>query len=162
VATGLQLHSGESPVEVKRQPDGRLTVVMEDKAGNKKEIKDNDQVGWAGRVGFGGFGVGSRCSQVQSYMGQRKSQHHCQWQPTNRPNQTAPPLIKVMMATGRSPKIHGLGLESAGVKVGKKGEVVVDEYSRTSVPSIWAVGDVSFWGGGVGWSVGRLGWWVGG
>jgi glutathione reductase (NADPH) len=47
------------------------------------------------------------------------------------------------MATGRSPKIEGLGLESAGVKVGKKGQVLVDDYSRTNVPSIWAVGDVS-------------------
>jgi pyruvate/2-oxoglutarate dehydrogenase complex dihydrolipoamide dehydrogenase (E3) component len=47
------------------------------------------------------------------------------------------------MATGRAPKTAGLGLEEAGVKLGKKGEVLVDEYSRTNVPSIWAVGDVS-------------------
>lgn len=49
------------------------------------------------------------------------------------------------MATGRSPKTAGLGLEEAGVKLGKKGQVLVDDYSRTNVPSIWAVGDVS-WG----------------
>jgi len=49
----------------------------------------------------------------------------------------------VMMATGRAPKTDGLGLEEVGVKIGKKGEVVVDEYSCTSVPSIWAVGDVT-------------------
>jgi glutathione reductase (NADPH) len=50
---------------------------------------------------------------------------------------------QVLMATGRVPKTQGLGLESAGVKLGPKGEVVVDEYSRTNVPSIWAVGDVT-------------------
>ncbi|WIA30313.1 hypothetical protein OEZ86_000401 [Tetradesmus obliquus] len=49
----------------------------------------------------------------------------------------------VMMATGRSPKVGGLGLEEVGVALGKKGEVVVNAYSQTSVPSIWAVGDVT-------------------
>lgn len=39
--------------------------------------------------------------------------------------------------------MQGLGLEDVGVKQGPGGEVVVDEYSRTSVPSIWAVGDVT-------------------
>ncbi|KAG2453963.1 hypothetical protein HYH02_001010 [Chlamydomonas schloesseri] len=51
-------------------------------------------------------------------------------------------LDQVMMATGRVPKTSGLGLEEAGVKMGSKGQVVVDEYCRTNVPSIWAVGDV--------------------
>ncbi|KAF6238213.1 hypothetical protein COO60DRAFT_1653034, partial [Scenedesmus sp. NREL 46B-D3] len=50
---------------------------------------------------------------------------------------------QVMMATGRAPKVGNLGLEEVGVQLGKKGEVVVDEYSQTSVPSIWAVGDVT-------------------
>ncbi len=45
--------------------------------------------------------------------------------------------------TGRAANTKGLGLEDAGVKLGKKGEVLVDEYSRTNVPSIWAVGDVT-------------------
>ncbi len=44
---------------------------------------------------------------------------------------------------GRKPNTKGLGLESAGVKMGDKGQVLVDEYSRTNVPSIWAVGDVT-------------------
>ncbi|PNW78971.1 hypothetical protein CHLRE_09g396252v5 [Chlamydomonas reinhardtii] len=51
-------------------------------------------------------------------------------------------LDQVMMATGRVPKTSGLGLEEAGVKMGSKGQVLVDEYCRTNVPSIWAVGDV--------------------
>ncbi|KIZ07910.1 glutathione reductase (NADPH) [Monoraphidium neglectum] len=83
-ATGINLHSQVTPKAIVKQPDGRLTVVLEDGEGNT-----------------------------------------------------------VLMATGRAPKTAGLGLEEAGVKLGKKGEVLVDEYSRTNVPSIWAVGDVT-------------------
>jgi glutathione reductase (NADPH) len=50
---------------------------------------------------------------------------------------------KVMYATGRSPNTKGLGLEAAGVKLGDKGEIVVDAYSRSSVESIYGVGDVT-------------------
>ncbi|MCA1907458.1 MAG: glutathione-disulfide reductase [Magnetospirillum sp.] len=49
----------------------------------------------------------------------------------------------VMYATGRAPNTKGLGLVEAGVQLDKNGAVVVDEYSRTSVPSIWAIGDVT-------------------
>ncbi|MEM1390569.1 MAG: glutathione-disulfide reductase, partial [Pseudomonadota bacterium] len=49
----------------------------------------------------------------------------------------------IMMAVGRRPYIAGLGLERAGVTVAGNGRVEVDEYSRTSVPHIFAVGDVT-------------------
>ncbi len=49
----------------------------------------------------------------------------------------------VIYATGRVPNTEGLGLDKAGVKLGRKGEVVVDEWSQTAVPSIFAVGDVT-------------------
>jgi glutathione reductase (NADPH) len=49
----------------------------------------------------------------------------------------------VMFAIGRNPNVTGLGLEAAGVKVAKKGGIEVDKYSRTSVPHIYAVGDVT-------------------
>ena len=49
----------------------------------------------------------------------------------------------VMYATGRVPKIDGLGLEAAGVATGAKGEILVDAWSRTNVPSVWAIGDVT-------------------
>ncbi len=49
----------------------------------------------------------------------------------------------VMYATGRVPNTDGLGLENAGITLGKRGVVEVDEYSQTSVPSIYAVGDVT-------------------
>ena len=49
----------------------------------------------------------------------------------------------VMFATGRVPNTKGLGLEGVGVDLGSKGEIKVDEHSRTTVPSIFAVGDVT-------------------
>jgi glutathione reductase (NADPH) len=49
----------------------------------------------------------------------------------------------VFFATGRSPNTAGLGLEDAGVALDSAGAVVVDEGSRTSVLSIFAVGDVT-------------------
>ncbi len=50
---------------------------------------------------------------------------------------------KVLFATGRAPNTDGLGLDKAGVIIGRWGEIVVDEYSQTNVPSIYAVGDVT-------------------
>ena len=49
----------------------------------------------------------------------------------------------VMFATGRSPHVKGLGLEKAGVTLTDKGAVAVDDFSRTNVEHIWAVGDVT-------------------
>jgi glutathione reductase (NADPH) len=49
----------------------------------------------------------------------------------------------VMMATGRRPNSAKLGLEEAGVELARDGAVVVDRYSRTSVGSIHAIGDVT-------------------
>ncbi len=49
----------------------------------------------------------------------------------------------VMFATGRKPITAGLGLESAGVKLAADGAVVVDNYSKSSVDSIHAIGDVT-------------------
>jgi glutathione reductase (NADPH) len=50
---------------------------------------------------------------------------------------------QVMLALGRDPNTDGLGLKAAGVETGQKGEIIVDEYSRTNVESIYAVGDVT-------------------
>jgi len=50
---------------------------------------------------------------------------------------------KVMFAIGRRPNIMGLGLKTVGVKIAAHGGIAVDDYSRTSVPSIYAVGDVT-------------------
>jgi glutathione reductase (NADPH) len=49
----------------------------------------------------------------------------------------------VMFATGRKPNTANLGLEASDVKLAADGAVVVDEYSKSSVPSIHAIGDVT-------------------
>ncbi|MBO6784546.1 MAG: glutathione-disulfide reductase [Alphaproteobacteria bacterium] len=49
---------------------------------------------------------------------------------------------EILFAIGRSPNVDGLGLEEAGVKLKDNGAVIVDDYFRTSVPSIFAIGDV--------------------
>jgi glutathione reductase (NADPH) len=49
----------------------------------------------------------------------------------------------VMFATGRAPNTRELGLREVGVDLGERGEVLVDRYSASTVPSIYAVGDVT-------------------
>ena len=49
----------------------------------------------------------------------------------------------IMMAVGRRPNTAGLGCEAAGVETDEKGAVIVDEWSKTNVRNIWAVGDVT-------------------
>jgi len=49
----------------------------------------------------------------------------------------------VLFAIGRDPNTQGLGLEHAGVKLDEAGAVIVDEYSQSSVESIYAIGDVT-------------------
>ena len=49
----------------------------------------------------------------------------------------------VLFATGRVPKVQGLGLENAGIETDEQGAIPVDEHSRTRCESIYAVGDVT-------------------
>ena len=49
----------------------------------------------------------------------------------------------ILFATGRHPNTENIGLEDVGVEFGPGGAISVDEYSRTKVPSIWAIGDVT-------------------
>lgn len=48
-----------------------------------------------------------------------------------------------LLATGRAPLTQGLGLEALGVAMKESGAIIVDDYSRTNIPSIYAVGDVT-------------------
>ena len=49
----------------------------------------------------------------------------------------------VMYATGRAPNTHGLGLEEAGIALDEVGAIKVDEFSKTAVDHIYAIGDVT-------------------
>ena len=49
----------------------------------------------------------------------------------------------VMSAIGRTPNTKDIGLQAAGVKLNADGAVAVDEFSRSNVPSIYAIGDVT-------------------
>jgi glutathione reductase (NADPH) len=50
---------------------------------------------------------------------------------------------QLLFALGRRPNTHGLGLDKVGVELGEKCQVKVDEDNRSSVPSIFAIGDVT-------------------
>lgn len=49
----------------------------------------------------------------------------------------------VLVAIGRRPATDGLGLDATGVEVGERGEVVVDDFLRTSAAGVYAAGDVT-------------------
>jgi dihydrolipoamide dehydrogenase len=55
--------------------------------------------------------------------------------------ETSIPCDKILVAVGFRPSPEGLGLDKVGVKLGPKGEIEVDAQYRTSVPSIFAIGD---------------------
>ena len=48
----------------------------------------------------------------------------------------------MLLSAGRRPFLTGLGLEGVGIKLDARGRVPIDDHFRTSVPSIYAIGDV--------------------
>lgn len=50
---------------------------------------------------------------------------------------------QVMFATGRAPNSESLGLDDVGIGTGRKGEILVDAYSKTAIDSVYAIGDVT-------------------
>ncbi|MHB8659647.1 MAG: mercury(II) reductase [Solirubrobacteraceae bacterium] len=50
---------------------------------------------------------------------------------------------EILVATGRQPNIDSLGLDAVGVETNARGSIVVDEHQRTSIPSVFAAGDVT-------------------
>src|SRR5690606_7977301 len=49
---------------------------------------------------------------------------------------------QVLLAVGRIPNTDGLGLDDVGIKTGRRGVIEVDAHFQTSVPGIYAIGDV--------------------
>ena len=60
---------------------------------------------------------------------------------TTKKNAVLEPFDCVMYATGRRPKLVGLGLENVGIKLGDEGQILTDAHSRTNVSNIYSVGD---------------------
>ncbi|HXV93680.1 MAG TPA: dihydrolipoyl dehydrogenase [Pseudonocardia sp.] len=50
---------------------------------------------------------------------------------------------KVLQAIGFSPRVEGYGLDTLGVELTERGAVAIDEYMRTNVPHVYAIGDVT-------------------
>ncbi|KAF7503681.1 hypothetical protein GJ744_003359 [Endocarpon pusillum] len=50
---------------------------------------------------------------------------------------------ELLWAIGRAPEIQDLDVKRIGMELGKKGHIVVDEYQNTSIPGIYAIGDVT-------------------
>ena len=59
------------------------------------------------------------------------------------PNGKTETFDKVLAATGRRPNSDDLGLDDAGIQVGQTGEILVDNYSKSSRESVYAIGDVT-------------------
>lgn len=49
----------------------------------------------------------------------------------------------LLLAVGRTPNTHDLGLNQAGIKTDRRGHIEVDDYLRTNVPCVWAMGEVN-------------------
>jgi pyruvate/2-oxoglutarate dehydrogenase complex dihydrolipoamide dehydrogenase (E3) component len=49
----------------------------------------------------------------------------------------------ILVATGRKPMTEGLNLKAAGINTDKKGYIIVDEWLKTNVSNIWAIGDIN-------------------
>ena len=50
---------------------------------------------------------------------------------------------KILTATGRTPNSDDLGLDNSGVQIGEKGEILVDNFSKSSRETVYAIGDVT-------------------
>ena len=59
------------------------------------------------------------------------------------PNGETETFDKVLAATGRRPNSDDLGLDDVGIQVGQTGEILVDNYSKSSRESVYAIGDVT-------------------
>src|SRR5690606_13557075 len=50
---------------------------------------------------------------------------------------------RVLMSIGFAPNVEGFGLDATGVKLTERGAIDIDDHMRTSVPHIYAIGDVT-------------------
>jgi dihydrolipoamide dehydrogenase len=98
------------------------------------------QIGRVMRKAIGGLGIelvlGARVQSLDS----RESQAQIIY--TTAAGEQTVQAAKVLIAIGRWPNTHDMGLDKAGVKLDKRGFVEVDARMETSVPGIFAIGDI--------------------
>ena len=83
-------------------------------------------------------GIKIRCNENISKLSRQVSQLKINFQ--HGPTEL---FDDVLFATGRKPNTKTLGLQNVGLKTGASGEILVDKYSQTDLPSIFAIGDVT-------------------
>jgi dihydrolipoamide dehydrogenase len=87
--------------------------------------------------------VGARVIGLKSKIENQKSKMSAATLLAERGGQTLEfAADKILVAVGRRPYTDGLGLEKVGIALDEKKRVKVDDHLRTSVPGVWAVGDV--------------------
>jgi glutathione reductase (NADPH) len=114
---GIKIHFGTTIVEMQRAGDvsseGRGDAAMGAPASEQPDVAANSEGGTDGPI------------WVKASNGQERE------------------FDQVLFATGRRPNTDDLGLDTTAVKMGRKGEIEVDEFSQTAQPSIYAIGDVT-------------------
>jgi len=80
--------------------------------------------------------AGTRVSEAERIEGGVRAS----WEREGQKGQTEADFI--LLAVGRKPATAGLGLEKCGIAPASRGTIPVDEFGRTAVPSIYAIGDV--------------------
>jgi pyruvate/2-oxoglutarate dehydrogenase complex dihydrolipoamide dehydrogenase (E3) component len=121
-----------------RRFGSRVTVVeMADRIVSREDTETSEAIAQI----FGDEGIeirtGAECLAVDGKAGDIRMQLDC--------TDGAPSIIgtHVLLAVGRRPNTDDLDLDEAGVATDAKGYITVDDQCRTSVPGIWAMGDVN-------------------
>jgi dihydrolipoamide dehydrogenase len=113
------------------------------------EFLDRVLPGVDGEVGrtvqriLGKQGMSFKLSSKVTAVNKNGAGHRVTIEPASGPGEaTQVDTDVVLVATGRVPYTNGLGLESVGVKLDNRRRVIVDAHYQTSVPGIYAIGDV--------------------
>ncbi len=85
--------------------------------------------------------MGAPASAAGQLLSQDKSEDDQIWVKASNGSENV--FDAVFFATGRDPNTANMGLEEVGVELGRRGQIIVDQYSQTSIPSIYAIGDVT-------------------
>jgi dihydrolipoamide dehydrogenase len=85
------------------------------------------------------FALGARVTGARKVVDRATKKEHCVVEVAS----SAPiECDRVLLAVGRKPNTQGLGLDAVGIALDAKGRIPIDEHFQTSVPGIYAIGDV--------------------